>query len=650
VRGGALAIILPALRAALGGFLDWLILLGAVALLGWAVASGLTFLPSAGFLQHRVPLLAFEQAALAIGWVAVLRRLLGGRVLPGAPLWGLGAAATLCLLSLAHTTDLYSSRDDALFLTALIVLVLAVLIALNDARKTQALLAGLVAITAGEALVGLGQYASGAPTPAYWLSRAFAGMIRTRAYGTLDSPNVLAGFLLLGIAAATVLAVSLPRWWRPLPAAALVVDVLALIVTYSRGGYVGLAVFTVVAGALFWPIRRRAWPVLLLVVAVAAVATARLPSVGARASSIAPAQEDTATSRLYIWHTALSMWRAHRVWGTGMGTFNVVYSAYRAPDVLETYAMIPVPGSAHDDYLQVLATTGEVGTGLLALVMLWGGWRTVRRYTRGWTEVRAWVGGWAAGIAGIGAVSVVDENLFVVTNVTLLVLLSATVAAHVSLTERLPARFWQRVSVLPLVAVLAWAPPLLSPPVEATALHDRATREVAAGEFGQAVRTFQAAMAADPLDGVSAAYFGDLLADLYVRKLDSPVGPWRTMRDRAAELYATAMRLSPWDAFPRAELGRLDQAERRYADAADALREAVCLDPYTPRYRLWLAEALLAGGDRAGAVAQLEEAVRLYPVELLTIEHHEGRDDRYDASAARFADADRLLKTTGEER
>jgi len=305
VRVGALAGVLPALRAAPGELLDWVILLGTVALFGWAVAGGLTFLPSAGFLEHRAPLLAFERGALAIGAVAILRRLLGGRVLPGAPLWGLGAAATLCLLSLAHTTDLYTSREDALFLTALIVLVLAILMALNHSRKTHVFLGGLVAVATGEALVGLGQYASGAPTPAYWLSRAFVGLIRTRAYGTLDSPNVLAGFLLLGIAAATVLAVSLPLWWRPLPAAALVVEVLGLIVTYSRGGYVGLAVFTVVAWVLFWPIRRRAWPVLLLVIAVAAVAAVRLPSVGARASSIAPAQEDTATSRLYIWHTAL---------------------------------------------------------------------------------------------------------------------------------------------------------------------------------------------------------------------------------------------------------------------------------------------------------------------------------------------------------
>ncbi|HKX18017.1 MAG TPA: hypothetical protein VJT33_08420, partial [bacterium] len=57
----------PAFHAAAGEVLDWVILLGALALLGWTVVIGLTFMPAAGFLAHRVPLLVFEQGALAVG-------------------------------------------------------------------------------------------------------------------------------------------------------------------------------------------------------------------------------------------------------------------------------------------------------------------------------------------------------------------------------------------------------------------------------------------------------------------------------------------------------------------------------------------------------------------------------------------------------
>ncbi len=633
----------PLFHVALGEVLDWLILAGALLLLANAAAGGLTFMPAAGFLTNRALLLTFEQGALVLGGIAILRRLLGGRVMPGAPLWGLAAGAAVCLVSMAHTTHLYSTREEVFLLLAVTVFVLAVLMSLTDATKTQTAVAGIVLIAAGEAIVGLRQYASGAPTPAYWLSHAFTAVIRTRAYGTLGSPNLLAGFLLLGIAGASILTMSLAGVWRVFPAAALAVQVAALVVTFSRGGYAGLAVFGLAVGLLAWPVRRRVWPVLLVIAIVGGVAVARLPAVGLRAQSITPAQEDTATSRRFIWGTGFAMWQAHRTWGTGIGTFNAVYSPFRREGVLATYAMIGIPGSAHDDYLQILAETGLVGTGLLGLAVLWGVWRSGYRYARGGMDERVWLAGWGAGLTGIGTTSVVDENLFVVTNVVTLLLLSAAVAAHVSLADRLPAGLGRRLLALPLAAVLVGLFPLLSPPLRATVLHDQATRAVRAGEFPQAVASFRDALAADPLNGVAPAYFGDLLADLYLRRLDNPMGPWRTMRDRAAELYRLSIRLDPWSAYPHAELGRLRRLEGRYGEAAAALRQAIRLDPYTPRYRLWLGEVLAAAGDAAGARAQLREALRLYPVELLVIEHHEGQNPRFDASVAQMADAQRLL-------
>jgi len=639
----------PPFHDALGEVLDWLILLGALGLLAAAAIRGLTFMPSAGFLQNRAELLVFEQGALTLGAVAVIRRLLGGRALPAAPLWGLAALGALCLASLLHTTDLYATREEVFFLIAVAVYVLAVLIALTDPVKTHAFLGGLVLVTVGEALAGLGQYASGATTPAYWLSQAFAGVIHTRVYGTLGSPNTLAGFLLLGIAGAAILAMSLPLAWRALPAAALVVQIAALVLTYSRGGYAGLAVFGLVGAILLWPVRRRAWPVLLLIVLVAGVAAIRLPAVGLRAQSIAPAQEDTATSRVFIWKTALALWHAHRTWGAGLGTFNTAYSPYRQQGVLATYAMIGIPGSAHDDYLQILAETGVAGAAVLGVAGLWGLCRTGARYVQGEAEARVWLATWAAAIVGIGTTSIVDENLFVVTNIVMLLALSGAVAAHVSLAGRPRLGMGRRLLILPLAVLLLWLPPLLAPPVRATQLHDQATRAVKAGDYRLAVVTFRDALAADPLNGVVPAYFGDLLSDLYLRRVSNSMGPWQTMRGRAAELYLLAIHLSPWSAYPRAELGRLRRAEGRYGDAAASLREAIKLDPYTPRYRLWLGQILLAAGDRQGAAADLREATRLYPVELLVIEHHEGQNARYAASLEQLTEAQRLLKgaTTG---
>ncbi len=632
----------PPVHAALGEVLDWLILGAILALLAWTVHEGLTFMPSAGFLQSRGPLLAFEQGALVIGAGSLLRWLLGGRALPGAVLGGLGTVLALCLLSLAHTTDLYATREEVFFLVSTTVLVLSAAISLGDARKTYACVIGLVLITLGEAAVGLGQWASREPTPAYWLSRAFAGIIQTRIYGTLGTPNVLAGFLLLGIAATTLLTISLPGLWRLLPAPVLVSEVAALLLTFSRGGYMGLGVFALASGVLLWPVRRRAWPAFVLILLVAGTVAFELPQVTRRVQSIGPAQEDTATSRLFIWRTALRMWDAYRIWGTGLGAFNAAYSSYRPQGVLATYAMIDIPGSAHDDYLQLLAETGVVGGVFVAAAVLWGLWQAKRRYGRGGEEERVWLGTWGAAVAGIGATSLADENLFVVTNVVTLLLLSTATAAHVSV-DRPPLRFWQRLLALPLAAVLVGLPPLVASPVRATALHDQATREVKAKRYGDAVDTFRAALVVDPLNAAVPTYLADLLADLYLRRINTSVGPWPTLRDHAEELYLRAVRLNPWDAYPWAALGRLRRFEGRYPEAAEALRQAVERDPYAPRYRVWLGDTLAAEGHRVEAIRQLREAARLYPVELLVIVHHEDRGARYAAAQAQMAEVQRLL-------
>jgi O-antigen ligase len=626
----------------IGRALDWAILVAVLVLCAKIALEGLTFMPAAGFGGHRRLLADDERAALLIGGAALARWFLGGRALPAPLIGGLAAVAAVCLVSLARTTDIYATRDEIFFLVPVVVLALAIIVSLTDRAKTRAILVGLALIATTEAGIGLGQFVSREQTPAYWLSRAFAAVIHTRIHGTLANPNVLGEFLLIGIGVSALLAMDLPGRARLLPGLTLALAVAALPLTYSRGAYAGLVVFVLSAGWLLWPVRRRAWPVLVVIVAVAGLMTLRFPAVGLRAESVTLDPQDTATSRVFIWRTAVRVWEAHRIWGTGIGTFNSVYSRYRPPGVMTTYAALRVPGSAHNDYLELLAETGVIGLLILGCATVWGLGRMASRFRRGDAKARIWLGTWTATAAAVGTTSMVDSTLFVISNSVMLIAFTAAVAAHES-HDHPPLRFWQRLLALPLLIVLVELPPLLPPIEQATRLHAEATAQVQAGRYAEAVRLFGAAMTADPLNGIVPPYCGDLLADLYLRRIDSAMGPWWIGRERAADLYERAAHLDPWEAYPRAALGRLRQAEGRYAEAADALRQAIALDPYAPAYRMWLGEALVGGGDRQGAIPPLREAIRLYPLELRSIESHEGHDTRYLETQAEMVGAGRLL-------
>lgn len=634
------------LRAAAGHVLDWLVLLGVLGLIANTAFQGLVFLPETGF-PSRVPLAAFERMTALVGAGALVRWLvLGGRVLPGALLWGLSAVTALGVLALATSTDLYGTRDAVLFLASVVVVALTVMIAATDGVKTRVFLVGLLLVSLGESIIGLAQYAGGVATPVYWLSRAFAGAIRTRIHGTLANPNVLAGFLLIGIGATALLAVDLAGRRRLFLLAALCVEIAALALTYSRGGYAGLAAFAILGAALLWPVRRRAWPVWLTIAVIAAAAALALPSVGLRAGSVTLDEGDTAQSRLFIWRTAIRMWETHRLWGTGLGSFNAAYPPFRPLGVMTTYAALRIPGSAHNDYLQVIAETGLAGAGLIVFAMAWGVWRAARRYRAGGDGDRIWLGTWAASIGGVGVVSLANSTITVIPSAVMVAALTAAVAAHVTL-EHPPLRFDKRLLSLPLAAALIAIPPLLSPLMQSSAYREEAGRDVRAGRYADAVEAFRRAAAADPLNGDLLPYFGDLMADLYLRRIDTSLGPWQAARAEAAALYEQAERVSPWDGYPRAALGRLRRAEGWYADAVAAFQDAIALDPYSPRYRLWLGETFAEMGDRRWAAEQLREAVRLYPIEMLVIERHEGHSAWYRQDQTDLAQAHRLLSRVG---
>ena len=176
-----------------------------------------------------------------------------------------------------------------------------------------------------------------------------------RVYGPLENPNLLAGYL---IPILPIAVVALLRWrsWpqRLFAGCALLLGGIALFLSYSRGGWLGmlaalggLALLLVLRQTRQWPpLWRRLFPALLLVAAVAVlvVAVTQVEPLRIRVLSLVAGREDSSNNfRINVWLAAIDMIQARPWLGIGPGNtaFNLIYPLYQQPkfNALSAYSV-----------------------------------------------------------------------------------------------------------------------------------------------------------------------------------------------------------------------------------------------------------------------------------------------------------------------
>lgn len=245
-------------------------------------------------------------------------------------------------------------------------------------------------VTAGvaNALIGIYQYFGGSGALHLVVNDRFF-----RAFGTFGQPNPFGGFmgLLLPLSAGAATGY-LSLFWRKRSRSrsalllcgfyglALPIQLAAIIMSWSRGAWLGLAA-AAIACAVALPQRsdRRLSALAAVTGIVTAVWLFNLlpPAIVDRITS--PAQEFFAfddmrgvditpenyavVERLAHWHAAIQMFEASPWIGVGFGNFSQVYDAYRLLNWPEPL------GHAHNYYLNLLAESGIIG--LLAYSKVW---------------------------------------------------------------------------------------------------------------------------------------------------------------------------------------------------------------------------------------------------------------------------------------
>jgi putative inorganic carbon (HCO3(-)) transporter len=214
---------------------------------------------------------------------------------------------------------------------------------------------------------GLRQWFFGAAQLATWVDPESPLSKTTRVYSYLGNPNLLAGYLVPAVVLSLVAIFAWQSWVKKALAVTMLgVNSACLVLTFSRGGWIGLlvAVFTAMVLLVYWwsvqmPPFWRTWslPIMLggflgfLVLAVIFVEPVRL-----RVFSIFADRQDSSNNfRRNVWDAVFEMIRDRPIIGIGPGhnSFNKVYPLYQRP----RYSAL----SAYSILLEVAVETGFIG-------------------------------------------------------------------------------------------------------------------------------------------------------------------------------------------------------------------------------------------------------------------------------------------------
>lgn len=184
--------------------------------------------------------------------------------------------------------------------------------------------------------------------------------VATRVFSTFDNPNFYAEFLVLLFAATLALVFIERRFLRYIAAGLLVVQAMALLLTYTRGSWLALAAGLLVAVLM---IDTR---LLLPFLAGGAALVPVVPGALARLMSIF-SLEGTASYRMSLWRVAGAALKDSPIVGYGLGRWYDAFAttALRHPEL----GIGVVFYGAHQSYFQVAAEVGVVG-GIAFAVMV----------------------------------------------------------------------------------------------------------------------------------------------------------------------------------------------------------------------------------------------------------------------------------------
>jgi putative inorganic carbon (HCO3(-)) transporter len=293
---------------------------------------------------------------------------------------------------------------------------------------------------------GLRQWFNGAEALATWTDPTSNTAEVTRVYSYLGNPNLLAGYLVPAVAF-SIAAIFAWRHWgaKALAVTMSVVNSACLILTFSRGGWIG---FVVAVGVLmlllvYWysvylPPVWRTWalPTVLGTAAIIlTVAVIFVEPLRDRVFSIFAGREDSSNNfRINVWEAVVEMIQDRPILGIGPGNnaFNSVYPLYMRP----RFSAL----SAYSIWLEVAVETGLIGLSCfiwLLIVTFNQAWLQLRRLQTLGNEQAFWLMATVATMFGMLAHGFVDTVWYRPQVSTLWWMMLALIASYYTVPKKM---------------------------------------------------------------------------------------------------------------------------------------------------------------------------------------------------------------------
>lgn len=327
--------------------------------------------------------LALVTSGLAAGLMA-LRRL--GRAEPiyfdGVRGVSLLAFSALALASVAWSVNPDVTRTTGIELLKLTAIYLTIINVITSGRRL-AVVCGAMVLASIVTSIGVINW--------YRVGENMVEGFRSRWVGVYADPNHMAMNmgLVVPLAVAFLARKESKLLMRVACAAAAVLAVIAIVLSHSRGGFIGLSVAMAV-----WAIRERRRMQAIVVAAVLAVGLAMFApkSFWERNETVTSFHEDaSAMGRVYAWQVASRISLDKPLLGVGAGSFRYAWPFYAPPEAKRAYV-------AHNIFLDVIGETGFIG---LLFFLLFAGGATGGAFAGSKDSEMGWLGrALAAAMAG----------------------------------------------------------------------------------------------------------------------------------------------------------------------------------------------------------------------------------------------------------